>query len=967
MKRKILSAAMLCAVVLCGAVPFERSTEPAPDLKPKRAKLAPSVLMYPEVQYKYGLFQNFLHGYIDRPLFFDRATRYTGNFEYMTEESIVRDAQIMKTYGFNGGGNLSNAIYGSYVKAGDFMLKNLDKVPGYLHFPQFAFGESGKYNINQERSARVLRYALSHKEFMPTINGKIPLSVYNASYIELSGMQKFLNALRKEFGDTFSVVCDLRPSHLWVSEYKKNGNLSPGTVEEIRKRLEAQIKVYDGFQLHTCHDVLDKEYLQTPHFEIFDRYIEPMVMEIMGRPENKEKLLVGFVQHGYINHMSGVNRGEYGTYRMRGMLNRLARANCDMIFFFEWNEFNENTCWQPTLYNSLVLQRLVRYYSNVMRGESPRPNPNDDLNVPPFALSYRETLKLGEVLRFELLNIPDTLKSSKYDVKLELLDKDGKSLHVFPVETFDRGRMDVVNYAVPTEALAKHVVIHPRLTVTGADGRELKYDGFQYIRLLPTFCYNYKDVRHSLRDILKPAKVEFTAQALGNGQYRLKGMIKTGGEKLSSFEVTDFGREVFAVDHSNEFDRSKYEIIVGDINTRASGARPVYIEVSGTDDWDIREWGFPNVTLRSPKREGKTVDSQWPIWAANSRFIMKIAKADAAKTVIRFNVDDETKEFAVADIMKYKTVSHAYPKCRLDWVHYQRLPDIAPRINAESAAFDTVVTSDRQYPVYQVRAVTTCGRIYRSDAVIPRAIPAETEKLNVVSSTTGEVVTLDAYSALIPKMDWQVDPAAGDMLLNSFDSYFRCDLGGGYTYNDAFHGNIKPAAGSRHAPKFIQDEKGRYMLDFDGKTYLHFPVEVFPRGSFTLKFSVRPEPDNDTKNYVLFRHYGGILGSVTVYSKFDRICFAFGDRQLNTHHISTAVDIPAGKWSDVEIAYDFKNVTIKVDGKGKSYPLPKAQALYFRPGIFGGHTKVEFGLPSGSKMFKGKLRSISIYHNAVEK
>ena len=157
------------------------------------------------------------------------------------------------------------------------------------------------------------------------------------------------------------------------------------------------------------------------------------------------------------------------------------------------------------------------------------------------------------------------------------------------------------------------------------------------------------------------------------------------------------------------------------------------------------------------------------------------------------------------------------------------------------------------------------------------------------------------------------------------------------------------------------------MLDFDGKTYLHFPVEVFPRGSFTLKFSVRPEPDNDTKNYVLFRHYGGILGSVTVYSKFDRICFAFGDRQLNTHHISTAVDIPAGKWSDVEIAYDFKNVTIKVDGKGKSYPLPKAQALYFRPGIFGGHTKVEFGLPSGSKMFKGKLRSISIYHNAVEK
>jgi hypothetical protein len=259
--------------------------------------------------------------------------------------------------------------------------------------------------------------------------------------------------------------------------------------------------------------------------------------------------------------------------------------------------------------------------------------------------------------------------------------------------------------------------------------------------------------------------------------------------------------------------------------------------------------------------------------------------------------------------------------------------------------------------------VTVCGRIYRSDAIIPQAIPQLTEKLNLFSSTTGTIITVDAYTALIPRMDWRFSPVAGDVLLNGFDPYFRCDLGGGYDYNNGYHG-IKPAADSRHAPKFIADENGKYILDFDGKTYLHMPVEVFPRGSFTLKFSIKPEPENDTRNYVLFRHFGSILGSVTVYTKFDRICFAFGDRQLKTHNISTALDLPPNQWSDVEISYDQKNVTMKVNGKVKSYPLPGAQALYFRPGIFGGHTKAEFGLPAGAKMFKGKLRAISIYHNA---
>ena len=104
--KKLLLSLCLTACALSAAVPFTRTVEPAPDFTPKRKRLTPEVLMYPENQYKYGLFQNFLNGYIDRPLFFDRSTRYTDKFAYITQESFTRDAEIMRTYGFNGGGNL---------------------------------------------------------------------------------------------------------------------------------------------------------------------------------------------------------------------------------------------------------------------------------------------------------------------------------------------------------------------------------------------------------------------------------------------------------------------------------------------------------------------------------------------------------------------------------------------------------------------------------------------------------------------------------------------------------------------------------------------------------------------------------------------------------------------------------------------------------------------------------------------
>ena len=306
--------------------------------------------------------------------------------------------------------------------------------------------------------------------FSPKINGRIPISTYNSAYIALPAMEKFLSGLKQEFGDAFVVFGSLKIDNDDENTFYRKGRWDDALRTKYRQRIADILRVFGAIQLIPGTRRLTEEYTQITDFRLWDSEIAPLLHAELARPENKDKLVCGEMLHGYINHMSGVNLTEDGTGRARESFNRLIEFNPDMIFFFEWNEFNENTCWQPTLYNSLVLQRLVRYYAGVLRGEKPAPNPGDDLNIPPMAFSCRETLKLGEVLGLELLNIPDGTEGT-YRTKLELLDRNGKVLIAFPEEKFDRSRLRAVTFRVPTEKLSREFVLLPRLTVTGG-GRQ---------------------------------------------------------------------------------------------------------------------------------------------------------------------------------------------------------------------------------------------------------------------------------------------------------------------------------------------------------------------------------------------------------------------------------------------------------------------------------------------------------------
>ena len=282
-----------------------------------------------------------------------------------------------------------------------------------------------------------------------------------------------------------------------------------------------------------------------------------------------------------MNHLSGNNSGEYGTVAFRLAMDSLLLLNPDVIVFFEWNEANENTHFQPTVNNGLTMQRLIRFYARKMRGQPTAPADGDDLSVPNLVFCSRQVLRLGDTLRYELLNIPDSdTDNSEYRVQLTVRDYDGNALKVFPEETFKLSEMKAVNYEIPTEQLAAYFLLLPELRVVNTAGQERVF-AMQYNRIHPSVCWNYKEIMQPLRDVLPLTATFEVKKGDAPGTYHINASAESPSEERCS-GVLD-GKAVYAVDRENKYGRRN--IIIEGSFTAFSLHQKMIFEVRNAPGW----------------------------------------------------------------------------------------------------------------------------------------------------------------------------------------------------------------------------------------------------------------------------------------------------------------------------------------------------------------------------------------------
>lgn len=968
---KLLFLCFFALLLPLRAAEFERTVRIDAPKAGTRASLADRPFFFAETLLKYGMGQNYIDRFIDRPLFVDRKAREGGwKCNYITPLSLKTDAVQLAAYGMDG-----FAIFGNPVEKLN-LIRRSDELwaacapPGLKQLLLYYCGEANVHGRgtlgNSNELAELLRLAYGSEHFF-RLDGKLLIAEYNARFFSPAQYAEKRRELelaggRKDFLLPGELPADF--SRAVEQEYRHRGMLSPETVARLKEQIAAVLRCSDGIQIKPFfYDrTKNRDYTSVYNTGLFRKFLAPALLEVLGREENRGKILGVHVERGYLNHFSGNCHGDYGTESFRDNMNAVLPLKPDYILFFEWNEVCENTCFAPTVSNSFALQRLIRYYAAVARGEAPVPNPGDDPAVPNLVLSCRNVLKMGERILIEVLNIPDGGRG-RVVFQLRLKDASGNVVRRFPEETINAGELAAVTYALPSEDFPAGTVLTPVLT---AAGRE--FDGFSNLRIDPTMCWNYKMNHHPLRDTLIPEEVRFTAEKTGDNRYRVRGAVKAA-RNLKSLELLDGETILRAADPADEFRIGRGNRLFRVAFSMERGKRRFAsgeLRVKNVSDFVLKPHGDTTTDSIAPRKDKNGIGIRVFLWEQLSNYYLSLPAAEAAGAVVVLELPESGEHYEIPLAGAERTgiwsqQLNTTENFRVDVIRLDRLPDLPYNLKAREAEIDASLDGVRPNPAFSLRAITEDGKIYRSAALTPDRLSGATVPLDFISDTTGEHCRREVSRELVPDLDYRFRPDSGAAVTAAgADPFFAAFLGGGFHYMEAFsHPLTKIPAGGR-MPEW-KEENGRFLLSLNGICqYINLTKEVFPTGAFTLEMEVRPEAQPGVTP-VLFRHFNQFVGSLSLFLKEGELVAAYTDRELKTKFVETGLPVPAGEWSRIRVAYDFRTLSFGVNGRTHSIPF-SGRPYSFKSAIIGGHSKPEFAPGGKPAFFKGAIRALRIRH-----
>ncbi len=977
-KLSLVLGALLLSGAVCGdEIRYTRQVETVTPELGTRPRQTEKPYIFAEVIAKYGMYQNFLHYYIERPLFFDRSLRDEYRFQGLTRDNFIRyEIPAIRSAGIDGFGTFcvsrNSAIY-QYLK----WLRE-DKIGGFLLLPEFLYGEKtprgGVRNLDVSAIAEMVNLLKGSEIAAQTRSGKVILGSWNSQVLPISTHREMLEHLRQTVGhNNFCLTGELHaPLRARLeAAFRSKGALSAEERREYRNAVQQILDLFGGLQM--C--VQNRERKNNGDFpvyystEYFERERLKLLNELFSRPENQDKLLGCIIYQGYVNPMLGYVIGEYGTSALRHAMDSTLKLNPDYIILFEWNEANENTEFQPSVYNGMSVSRIVRYYSNILKGIRQTPLEGDDVTRPNLILSHRAALKIGETIRFELLNLPDGSGEKPYQVQLLLCTPDGRELHRFPVETFAPDQLQAITYSLPSEQFSTESFIQPHLLV---DGKEIA--GFGGIRLASTFCTNYKELRQAVRDLMQPKKCNLTVTPLGGGQFRINAEF-SGKDSLSSLEVLEDEDELCASDPDHEFDYDRNQLFYAAFTTNVPiSNQELKLSVEGVSSWKIRPCHHCNIPFGTWSRRGnEVIFPRYNFTCNDGAMIIEAPRDELDQARLKVSIPGRGEwVFPLRPVFErgaYGSILLEDNPLRLDLRRLDNLPDIPNRIQSTAAGISRIIRTANRFPTFHLRAISRDGRIFRSPAVVPLTPEKSFRKIDVFSDTDGRPVIATLPAQKLTVIDYLFDPAGGHVMYNSLHPQFNAQLGGGFPYMEPFWehsywavGPQPPSGPGNRAPSWKQED-GRWILEFDGNDYLNFPNTMMPLGAFTLEFEIAPE--NDTGTMVLFRHSNRYTGSLSLFTEKGSLRGAWLDKNGKVTNFRTGLKIPAGRWSTVKVSYDLRQLKFEVNGRARVFPF-SGRAFLIKSSIFGGHTGNDGVNLKGKnpRFFSGKLRRLTMKHFA---
>ena len=964
----------ICAVFAAGAglqrcgageIPFRREVAEAATKKMRQSRALERAWLYAERQ-PYTTSQNYMWHYIDRPLFSDVSVRRAQMDD--PKAAFRREIDILKWSGFDGFGLISHLS----TSREWFRWLAEEPVEGYGQMPILNnfYAKEATRTSRAYSDMKTMLLSAAKCPSAPRIDGRLVAWGWGNPADNQCGWVKLLREDPEI--PPFIYLCDLPFMEMYGAYPKlKSGDRLP---EEMCLRYQAalveRLKYCDGFKIRSHEFFFGHEYAARvlPH-RLCVEYLFPLTLEVMNRPEYRNKYLGAYVEQAYINHLNGPAHGQYGTECLRTFMDGALRMNVDFIMAFEWNEANENTSFQPMLSSSDAVARIMGFYRSRLNGEKLSPRPGDDVSVPNVILSARQQLRLGEAYHMEMLYVPDGSDPKPFEARVVLTSVDGDVLATFPWESLPATNLTAFGYYAPSERFSGEMALVPRLETRSGD--EIRtWTGFDCTRLTSTWCTRYLYSRQPLRMLATPAETRLTAEKSEAGGYKI-GSAYSGAENLASLELLEDCREVASYDREKEFDRSKYEVFKMLISSmRNLGLARGTFDIPGVKEWKLRGAGIPWYGFRVEGGEvkGRPRKSSFMV-AEHHHVLIAVAKDEVEKARLVLDFDKMPGAPAV-DLRKVRDLgftSFTLPgQVRFEFERLDGLADYPVHIDSPSAELDCDVIPEGRHPVYQLRAVTKSGKVWRSCPVVPNLPSGPERTIDVFSEFERRCVPMTLADSRIPAFAYDFsDRSHGDWLIaGGAERRWNAALGGGWMMPRPMRHSSRqkhPADFTNSVPAFVTED-GCRALRFDGTgEYLSLPQEFIPAGSgFTLVFEVKPD---DAENRVLLRmsHSGLSETGLRLVTSDGSVKMSFFGRQHNPIHLDHRAKLRVGEWNRIKVE-KFPNVIVcSVNGEKGTLPCNR-HGRVFQTAVFGSNVAPGTALPEGMRPFKGLMRALQVRH-----
>lgn len=978
-KRFFLCLSLLMSTVVLAQ---QEQTQLVQLPKVNRESVVDRTMVFPRIRNIYDLYRNYFQNFteyewIDRPLFFDRSLDTSDTINRIIQNN-KRQLEIAASYDVDG---LSMCYHGSIHEDNFLNMMNVADLNHAKTGGKLLLSVIG--NVLQkgpEKAAEIFEPVLNryiNSSAATRVGNKVLLASYSTDYVSPQDVATFLKILRERCGDRFLFVASIgQPKGIrlnnWVRfayEYHKHdGKMPADELHAVQKHIRSYLAVCDGILMNNSNhiDTLDHQL----DVDFYSNFIVPLYAGLLSEPQAKGKLLGLSASLGYVNHIAGGTQLENGTRALRQSLDIALNSGADFVVMPEWNDYNENTCLEPTVNRGQSTQRIMRYYMQKLKRRGRlKVLPGDDQTVPNLIVSARAEIMLGQNYYVELLNVPDTLDHQEYTVNCIIKDETGKVVHQQSPVKFDYARIKEYRIELPFEQLANIRVLKPQLVIKqGRKVIEVKH-GLPFTRVNTTWNRNRMCIKRCLRDMPSDTTLKVSSALKKDGKALLldvQGVSKD--DPIRYLEVLEDDTVVYAHDISGQQTTDDDEVLIHLSYVSKDEIKPLALEV------DVQGGKITYFEDRLRIRSAR--ESHWsytpPIkmnWKSNFNrrgAVIKIDHKESAILHVRSNKFSQS--IKISDLIKQRQFIKNYDgNLKLTVEIANRALDIPMPNDKNELAFAKTFVPLNQGAIFSTRMITKSGKIVTSDPIaMPLAGGAKKVMLPVYSLQTSESVPVQVLASRCPNLDYVFDPTHPGRLTTKAGERWQATLAGGWSWGSAMQRTRLPKQTLNSAPKWVVDE-GVNCLSFDGKTqYCHFPAESIPsHGPFTIELKIKPLTH---KKQYLIRSQNNYPGTVDLVLDRDGVTAEYRALMqvdeapyFTTKSVTVKCDVPLNQWMTVRLSYDFKNLILQVDD-AKLVAMPCDRVAWWTLSNF---TLGGWGDKS-NMFFKGFIKSLRIQHYVSE-